>query len=107
MALSEAIYAKTPASSEEVRSRKVKLAPKLRTMLILVDGRKPVGALRDEVSSCGMPSDCIEQLETLGLVQPLGAPASTQPPAATPGAFSDAFERFRAAQGFMNDTVVN
>lgn len=109
MASHEAIYAKTPAGSQEVRSRKLKLAPKLRTMLILVDGRKPVGALRDEVSACGMPSDCIEQLESLGLVEPLGAQASTsaQPPAAAPGAFPDAFERFRAAQKFMNDTVVN
>src|SRR5258708_15634028 len=80
MASPEAIYAKTPAGSEEVRSRKLKLAPKLRTMLILVDGRKAVGALRDEVSACGMPSDCIEQLESLGLVEPLGGHAPPVPP---------------------------
>jgi predicted secreted protein len=105
MASPEAIYAKTPAGSAEVRSRKLKLAPKLRTMLILVDGHKPVGALRDEASACGMPSDCIEQLESLGLVESLGAAAPVAAPA--PGAFPDAFERFRAAQKFMNDTVVN
>ena len=109
MASPEAIYAKTPAGSEEVRSRKLKLAPKLRTMLILVDGRKAVGALRDEVSACGMPSDCIEQLESLGLVEPLGGDAPVAAPASgvAPAAFPDAFERFRAAQKFMNDTVVN
>jgi hypothetical protein len=107
MASPEAIYAKTPAGSEEVRSRKLKLAPKLRTMLILVDGHKAVGALRDEVSACGMPSDCIEQLESLGLVEPLGADAPASAQASPPAAFPDAFERFRAAQKFMNDSVVN
>src|SRR5258708_26595633 len=106
MASPEAIYAKTPAGSEEVRSRKLKLAPKLRTMLILVDGRKAVGALRDEVSACGMPSDCIEQLESLGLVEPLGggpplsAPASRRAPAAV----SAAFARLRLARRGMAHT---
>src|SRR5260221_2658257 len=107
MASPGAIYAKTPAGSEEVRSRKLKLAPKLRTMLILVDGRKAVGALRDEVSACGMPSDCIEQLESLGLVEPLGAHAPPSAQVSAPAPVPDAFERFRAAQKFMNDTVVN
>jgi hypothetical protein len=114
MASQGAIYAKTPAGSEEVRSRKMKLAPKLRTMLILVDGRKPVDALRDEVAACGMPSDCIEQLESLGLVRPVAGDGAPQGPAVRdntrPGASAagaDPLARFRMAQQFMNDTAVN
>ena len=34
------IYAKTAAGQDEVKNRKMKLHPKLRTMLILVDGSK-------------------------------------------------------------------
>jgi hypothetical protein len=112
MASQDAVYAKTPAGSEEVRSRKLKLAPKLRTMLILVDGRKPVAALREEGSACGVPADFIEQLESLGLVRPLAGEGAQQRPGlrdnarAEPTAF-DPVARFRAAQQFMNDTAVN
>jgi hypothetical protein len=112
MASQGAIYAKTPAGSEEVRSRKMKLAPKLRTMLILVDGRKPVAVLREEGSACGVPADFIEQLESLGLVQPVageGAPQGTalRDNAKAESAAFDPVARFRAAQQFMNDTAVN
>jgi hypothetical protein len=112
MASQGAIYAKTPAGSEEVRSRKMKLAPKLRTMLILVDGRKPVAALREEGSACGVPSDFIEQLEALGLVKPADGGAAPQGPGVRDNTragtgMPDPVARFRMAQQFMNDTVVN
>jgi hypothetical protein len=110
MAAPGAIYVKTPAGSEEVRSRKMKLAPKLRTMLILVDGRKPVALLREEVSACGMPSDCIEQLESLGLVGPVATtaqPSAVRDNTRAEAAAFDPAARFRMAQQFMNDTAVN
>ena len=40
------IYAKTPLGVQEVSSRKMKLNPRLRTMLILVDGRSPAFILQ-------------------------------------------------------------
>jgi hypothetical protein len=111
-----AIYAKTAAGAEEVKSRKMKLAPKLRTMLILVDGTKPALILREEAGTLGAPADFLEQLESLGLVKAAASPgasaaspaASRGPGVAAPGAApSDPVERFRAAQKFMNDTAVN
>ena len=110
-----AIYAKTPAGAEEVKSRKIKLAPKVRTMLILIDGTKPVLVLREEAEALGVPPDFIEQLEKLGLVKPVGAvggggaaPAAARAEAGTPaGRAMDPVARFRAAQQFMNDTAVN
>lgn len=101
-----AVYAKTAAGSEEVKSRKRKLAPKLRTMLILIDGAKPVLILREEAAALGVAADFIEQLEGLGLVAPVaGAPGAGR--AAPPGAKMDPVAHFRMAQQFMNDTAVN
>jgi len=109
-----AIYAKTPAGAEEVKNRKIKLAPKIRTMLILIDGTKPVLVLREEAEALGVPADFIEQLEKLGLVRPVGAVGGGAAPAAAraeagaaAGAAMDPVARFRAAQQFMNDTAVN
>ena len=110
-----AIYAKTAAGGEEVKVRKLKLAPKLRTMLILVDGAKPALVLREEAERVGAPPDFLEQLESLGLVSPAGGAA--RPRAEAPlaearsvprgGGEQDPVERFRAAQKFMNETAVN
>ena len=108
-----AIYAKTPVGAEEVKNRKIKLAPKVRTMLILIDGTKPVLVLREEAEALGVPPDFIEQLEKLGLVKPVGAagagPAAPRPEGGAPVAAKkmDPVARFRAAQQFMNDTAVN
>ncbi len=103
-----AIYAKTAAGSEEVKSRKLKLAPRLRTMLILIDGSKPVLILREEAAALGVPADFVEQLEGLGLVAPVaGTGAAGAARTAAPGAKMDPVAHFRMAQQFMNDTAVN
>ena len=103
-----AIYAKTAAGSEEVRNRKLKLASKLRTMLILIDGTKPALILREEASVLGAQADFIEQLEALRLVAPVGGVTAASPrPAAAAGEALDPIAHFRQAQQFMNDTAVN
>jgi hypothetical protein len=101
-----AVYAKTAAGAAEVKSRKLKLAPRLRTMLILIDGTKPVLILREEAAALGVPADFIEQLEGLGLVAPVAGAAG--PGRVGPaGATMDPVAHFRMAQQFMNDTAVN
>lgn len=107
-----AIYAKTPAGAEEVKNRKLKLPPKLRTMLILIDGTKPMLLLREEAETLGVPADFLEQLEAQGLVKPVAGAASASEAGAagmpaTPRRKGDPVERFRLAQQFMNDTAVN
>ena len=78
MISADAIYAKTAAGGEELNSRKLKLAAKLRTMLILVDGAKTAFVLRGDAERLGAPADFLEQLESLGLVMPVGGAASPQ-----------------------------
>ncbi len=110
------VFIKSRAGSEEVRSRKMKLAPKLRTMLILIDGTKPALILREEATSLGAPEDFLEALERQGLVERVGAAPAPAPqerravvraPEQADPAKLDPVARFRRAQQFMNDTAVN
>jgi len=113
------IFIKSRAGSEEVRTRKMKLTPKLRTMLILIDGAKPALILKEEAASLGAPEDFLEALEGQGLIERVGAApapgaagaqerrAVVRAPAEPDPARLDPVARFRAAQQFMNDTAVN
>ena len=103
------IYIKTPVGLDEVRARSRKLAPRLRTMLIMVDGTLNVSQLRVAAATLGAPEDFLQVLEAQGLVQaevsaPVrqagAAPSLTRPALSGP-------ERFRAAQKFMNDSAVD
>ncbi len=107
------IYGKTAAGAAEVTNRKLKLVPRLRTMLILVDGVQPEFLLREEAGKVGAPADFLDQLLGLGLIEKSGqvnvaakaAAAAANVPVAEVA--SDEFSRFRAAKDFMNVTVVD
>jgi hypothetical protein len=102
-------YRKTDLGMAEIRSRKMKLNPRLRTMLILIDGEQPEFILKEEGVKVGAPPDFIAQLLAAGLIEKAGrasVPAANAPsaPAAAP---EDAFTQFRHAKDFMNVTVVD
>lgn len=110
------VFVKSRAGAEEVKSRKLKLPPKLRTLLILVDGSKPALVLNEEGVTLGAPADALEQLERQGLIERVGAApvpstqerrAVVRPPGTGDPGSLDALARFRMAQQFMNDTAVN
>lgn len=110
------VFVKSRAGVEEVKSRKLKLAPKLRTLLILVDGAKPALVLNEEGAKLGAPADALEQLESRALIERVGAAptpsagerrAVVRPPATGEPGSLDSLARFRMAQQFMNDTAVN
>lgn len=96
----KAIYRKTGKGEEEIRTRSAKLPPKLRTMLILVDGVKPYAELLRVAQQLGAGDNFAKTLADVGLIEAAGGAQ----PAAAP---KDEFERFRAAKRFMNDTAVN
>jgi len=110
------IFEKTEAGAEEVKARSRKLAPRLRTMLIMVDGTISASQLQDAAATLGAPNDFLESLQEQGLIRRRNAaeaaeasidvvldapttPAWPEPP--TDG------ERFRSAQKFMNDSAVD
>ncbi len=106
------IYRKTALGLAEIKERKLKLNPRLRTMLILVDGAQTEEMLQDEAAGVGAPTDFIAQLAAAGLIElasgtgapPRAAASSPEPAAAGP---RDALTRFREAKAFMNSTIVD
>lgn len=107
-----AIYSKTALGISEVTNRKLKLSPRLRTMLILIDGAQPEFILREEAEKVGAPPDFLEQLMAQQLIERSGqvnvtaiATPSEQVPEAEVAA--DEFVRFRAAKDLMNVTIVD
>jgi len=108
------IYRKTALGASEITSRKLKLNPRVRTMLILIDGAQPEFILREEAVKVGAPIVFLDELLKLGLIekagrasvpgQPAAGPAANAASAAAPG---DEFSRFRAAKDFMNITIVD
>lgn len=106
------IYGKTALGTQEVTVRKMKLAPRLRTMLILVDGRQSALILHEDAAKVGAPSDFLDQLLGLGLIAKIGNtishdPASVDNVPSQPASGVDEYSRFRAAKDFMNVTVVD
>jgi hypothetical protein len=103
------IYRKTDRGQAEIAARKLKLNPRLRTMLILIDGTQPELLVKEEGAKVGAPADFLDQLLTLGLVEKAGRAAFPEPAAndSQLGTEPDEFQRFRAAKDFMNVTIVN
>ncbi len=104
---------KTSHGAEELRSRALGLKPRLRTVLVLVDGVLSVGQLEVVAASLGAPSDVLVALHRDGLVETRSALRAAMAPtpaawvAAAPAAPVSDAERFRSTQKFMNDTVVD
>jgi hypothetical protein len=100
------IYSKSQLGVEEVSNRKLKLSPRVRTMLILVDGQVPLFVLKEEAQKVGAAPDFLEQLQTMGLIVKIGNVAG-QSKEEIKAPATDEFTRFRLAQDFMNVSVVN
>ena len=66
----EGIYCKTGAGRDEIRDRARKLPPQLRTVLLMVDGRRSLAELRQVASGVKAPDDALERLLAEGLIEP-------------------------------------
>jgi hypothetical protein len=114
------IFVKTEAGADEVRARSRKLAPRLRTMLIMIDGSLSVSQLAEAAATLGAPSDFLQALQEQGLIRRRAAAAAAESSVASDAGRATApadldlplpalneGDRFRAAQKFMNDTAVD
>lgn len=68
----DSILAKTAAGQDEIATRARKLSPKMRALLILVDGRRSVQDLMDTTAGFGEVQDVLKGLKELGLVESTG-----------------------------------
>lgn len=106
---------KTEAGAREIRERTLRLAPRLRSMLIVVDGQRTVSELTAAAAQAGAPADFLDTLLAQGLVQirPVPPPrvrsaqATAAKPADTSRPPAEAGDRLRAAQKQMTDAVVD
>ena len=111
---------KTPKGQEEIRRRKYKLPAKSRMLLLLVDGQLRAADLADQAAKLGVPNGALADLLAQGFIAPIvaseAAPAAALPPAPplaaapdhpVPAAPLNDFERYRAARGFMNESIVS
>jgi len=71
------IFQKTALGLHEVGARAMKLAPKVRTMLILIDGHLPASTLKEKAALIGAPDDFLEQLVKVGLIADVGLTLGT------------------------------
>lgn len=93
----DALFCKTAAGRAEIETRARKLSPALRSVLLLVDGRRDAGDLRALASEIHAPADALQTLASMGLIAvAAGAPS----PAAGPLA-----PRIRTAAGLMAQAV--
>jgi hypothetical protein len=80
------IYSKTPDGQHEIETRSRRLAPRARSTLILVDGKRSVSELGKLVQQV---EETLQALLEAGLIEPANgkaepAPAPEAPPAAAP-----------------------
>jgi len=84
---SREIYTKTEAGREEIRTRALRLPGAIRTILLLVDGRRPVSQLQELIAGGKAPADALEQLlsqRLIELVVPVAPPVAPPPPPPEP-----------------------
>lgn len=69
------VFAKTDAGLDEIQQRKVRLHPRARSLLILVDGKQPVDQLRGNFSAdASLLDEHLRQLQDAGLIHPVFQP---------------------------------
>jgi hypothetical protein len=79
----QAIYHKTPKGMESIANRQSGLGPRLRSLLIMIDGKRSFSDLNALTGEC---EALLAQLAQDGMIEPVGgaAPASSSPSSSWP-----------------------
>ncbi len=102
------ILSRSPKGQEEIEHREHKLAGKMRMLLFLVDGHLSLNELTEKAQRMGLGKDAVSQLLAGGFISIVkieDIQAANQSPPADKG--QDAWERYRRARQFMNETIVD
>ncbi|HEV7929367.1 MAG TPA: hypothetical protein VGP12_04455 [Nitrosospira sp.] len=120
--LSISIYDKTDKGREEIATRKYHLATRMRTLLLLVDGKHKTADLMQKVTGMGLTEDNFTELVNDGFIHPIAtapgaaaqasphAPAGqerTPPPVSASGVrtMPDGQTQFEAIYHFYTETI--
>lgn len=77
---------KTPLGTEELRKRTLGLGQRYRTVLLLVDGRRPLGEVLAMAHKAGAQTSHFEELVRMGLIEVPNDVAAPEPVETGPGA---------------------
>lgn len=102
--MTNTILDKTDKGREEIATRKYQLAPRLRTLLVMIDGKQSKESLLTKVAGLGLTDENITQLldsgfihiiATLpgGAIAPVTAPVAADNPVTTPPSAQAATEK--------------
>lgn len=78
------IFDKTDKGREEISTRKYQLASRLRTLLVLIDGKQTKDELLKKVTGIGLTSESLDELINNGFIQAIASPAPALPTPAEP-----------------------
>jgi hypothetical protein len=95
------IYDKTVKGREEIASRCYLLAPRMRSLLVMIDGRQPIQDLLSKVAGLGLGETSVQALLDHGFIEP-AKPSVAQPeaeplppdPATVAAQFKTAYEYY-------------
>jgi len=96
------IYDKTAKGREEISSRCYHLAPRMRSLLVMIDGRQPVADLLPKVAGLGLNEANVQALLDEGFIEI--APEKVEPEPLPPDPATLA-EQFRAAYEYYTRTI--
>ncbi|MGS0740294.1 hypothetical protein ACVBEF_00395 [Glaciimonas sp. GG7] len=114
------LFDKTPRGREEIATRSNVLTARLRTLLLLVDGKTDSPSLLQKVAGLGLAQEHLEALLEAGMIAPhaiqlapapaVDASAAVSPPAAnttvpTQTTVPIGASQFEAVYGFYNETI--
>jgi len=124
--MSTSVYDKTDKGREEIATRKYHLPSRLRTLLVMIDGKRTIDLLMSDLGKMGLNEESFHQLLGEDYIQLVGGAAASGAPvarAAAPAAAAPApvpvqetqreheaagmndGERFKALYDFFNQTV--
>jgi len=100
------IYAKTDEGVRELKERKLNLPIALRSLLIMVDGKRTVGEVLERAQALRVDASTLAALERAGLIaKRFGAPSGAEKAQAPAPRSADEVERFIAAQTRLSDLI--
>jgi hypothetical protein len=101
------IYAKTELGVQELRERTLNLPVALRSLLILIDGRRTIGEVLDKARALRLDERALASLERGGLIVRRFSAPSAGGATATPAEGGDDTQRQRVdrAQALMREAI--
>jgi hypothetical protein len=119
--MNTSIYDKTAKGREEIATRRYQLAPRLRTLLVLVDGHKPEEELLRNVAGLGLTANAVRDLLAQEFIvlatsyaalpepEPVPVPVPTPTPApaieTTSLPTASQVQQFQSVYDFYNKTI--